>query len=99
MLMRLGYEMLKSLPLRIGRQQLLSLLPEKANGLRELFRTHDEPKDGYRVRGVCLFGLAECARAQVAVSFLKENDMKSFGELISLSHNGDRVTRLVSGDE
>jgi N-acetylgalactosamine kinase len=92
------YEMLKLLPSRIGRGQLLSQLPRKANALKELFRTHDEPKDGYRVRGVCLFGLAECARAQVAVSFLKENDMKSFGELISLSHNGDRVTRIVNGN-
>ena len=92
------YEMLKSLPLRIGRGQLLSQLPGKANELCELFRTHDEPKDGYSVRGVCLFGLAECARAQVAVSFLKENDMESFGELISLSHNGDRVTRIVNED-
>ena len=77
---------------------MLSQLPGKANELKELFRTHDEPTDGYRVRGVCLFGLAECARAQVAVSFLKENKMESFGELISLSHNGDRVTRIVNGN-
>ena len=91
------YEILKSLPLRVGRQQLLSLLPETMT-LKELFRTHDEPKDGYRVRGVCLFGMAECARAQVAVSFLKKNDMKSFGELISLSHDGDRVTHIVNGN-
>jgi len=107
------YKMLKSLPLRISRKQLLSLLrfcglrsnvnhrakrAENADALKEIFRTHDEPKNGYRVRGVCLYGLAECARAQVAVSFLKENNMKAFGELISLSHNGDRVTRCVNGN-
>ena len=40
--------MLKSLPLRIGRQQLLSQLPERTDELKELFRTHDDPKDGYK---------------------------------------------------
>jgi len=92
------YEMLKFLPLRVRRGELLSMLPENTEALRELFKTHDEPADGYRVRGVCLFGLAECARAQMAVSFLKDNDMKSFGELITLSHDGDRVTRMANGD-
>ena len=58
---------------------------------------HDKPKEGYRVRGVCLFGLAECARAELAASLLRNRDMAAFGELISLSHDGDRVTRLVSG--
>jgi galactokinase len=41
--------------------------------------------------------LAECARAELAASLLKNNDMISFGELISISHDGDRVTRLVNG--
>ncbi|HIE27242.1 TPA: hypothetical protein EYP66_08145, partial [Candidatus Poribacteria bacterium] len=91
------YEMLKSLPIRITREELLQLLEEETDNLLELFRTHDEPKEGYRVRGVCLFGLAECARAELAASLLKNNDMVSFGELISISHDGDRVTRLVNG--
>jgi len=91
------YEMLKSLPIRIQRVQLLNQLKDEADTLIELFRTHDEPTEGYRVRGVCLFGLAECARAKVATSFLGKGDMEAFGELITISHEGDRVTRIVDG--
>jgi N-acetylgalactosamine kinase len=91
------YEMLKSLPIRISREKLLRLLEEETDNLFQFFRTHDEPEEGYRVRGVCLFGLAECARAELAASLLRNGDMVAFGELISLSHDGDRVTRLVNG--
>ena len=92
------YEMLKSLPIRIQRKQLLNQLKDDTDALTELFRTHDEPTEGYRVRGVCLFGLAECARAKVATSFLEKGDMEAFGELITISHEGDRVTRIVDGE-
>jgi len=91
------YEMLKSLPIRITRAELLQLLEEETENLLEIFRTHDELEEGYRVRGVCLFGLAECARAELAASLLENMDMAAFGELISLSHEGDRVTRLING--
>ena len=108
------YEMLKSLPIRIQRRELLDQLKDHTDELMELFRTHDAPAEGawfryashstgatqpkgYRVRGVCLFGLAECARAKVATSFLGKGDMEAFGELITISHEGDRVTRIVDG--
>ena len=135
------YEMLKSLPIRIQRKELLEQLKDDADKLMELFQTHDDPAEGleplchsrslhfdtqatqykgfdtslrsystgahlshnlsapqgYRVRGICLFGLAECARAKVATSFLGKGDMEAFGELITISHEGDRVTRIVDG--
>jgi len=91
------YEMLKSLPMRIQRRELLEQLKDHTDELMELIRTHDNPTEGYRVRGVCLFGLAECARAKVATSFLEKGDMEAFGELITISHEGDRVTRIVDG--
>ena len=93
------YKMLKPLPLRITREQLLHQSPEAIDRLRELFRTHDEPADGYRVRGVVLFGIAECERSRVAAQRLKEGDMRAYGELISISHEGDRVVRFVNGEK
>ena len=43
------YEMLKSLPIWITREELLQSLEEETDNLFQLFRTHDEPKEGYRV--------------------------------------------------
>lgn len=90
------YEMVKSLPLRITREQLTKELPRESHRLAGLYKTHDEPEEGYRVRGVCLFGLAECERSKKAAEFLKKGDVEAFGRLISLSHDGDRVTAMNS---
>ena len=74
------------------------MLPEKEAEIRTLFRSHNEPKDGYKVRRVCMYGISECIRADLAGAMLKEGDIQGFGRLISLHHDGDRVTRLVKGD-
>ncbi|MFQ6040126.1 MAG: galactokinase [Candidatus Poribacteria bacterium] len=86
------YELIKSLPLRISREQLALELPEREEELRKLYQTHDEPPEGYRVRGVCLFGLAECERSKKAAEFLHKGDIAAFGQLISFSHEGDRIS-------
>jgi len=90
------YEMVKSLPLRITRGDLAKELPHESDILAELYKTHDEPGEGYRMRGVCLFGLAECERSKKAAEFLKKGDVEAFGRLISLSHDGDRITAMNS---
>jgi galactokinase len=86
------YKLIKSLPLRITREQLALELPFHADDLQKLYQTHDEPKEGYRVRGVCMFGLAECERSKKAAEFLRQGDIAAFGQLISLSHEGDRIS-------
>ncbi|HIC88386.1 MAG TPA: hypothetical protein EYP04_03160 [Anaerolineae bacterium] len=91
------YELLLSLPQAISRQELAEVLPDQQDGLHRLYGTHADPPGGYLVRQVCLFGLAECQRSKMAVEKLTGGDVKGFGELMNLSHEGDRVTRLVSG--
>jgi galactokinase len=86
------YELIKSLPLRITREQLALKLPYHADDLRKLYQTHDKPPEGYRVRGVCMFGLAECERSKKAAEFLHKGDIATFGQLINLSHEGDRIS-------
>ena len=86
------YELLKALPERITRSDLKKLLPQKYHQrLKELFSTHDEPPQGYKVRQVCLFGLAECERSRICAEFLMRKDIQGFGELMNISHDGDRV--------
>lgn len=43
------------------------------------------------IRGVVVFGFAECARAEQCLELLRAGDLKSFGEWMTHSHNGDRV--------
>jgi galactokinase len=61
--------------------------------LERLFMSHEAPADGYAVRGVVLFGLSEMARAQRCLDLLKRNDARGLGRLMTISHDGDRVSR------
>jgi N-acetylgalactosamine kinase len=91
------YRIVKSLPASASRAEVLKFLPEHEQEIRHVFRSHDEPKWGYPIRQICLYGIAECIRADMVPQALQAGDMKTFGELISISHDGDRVTRLVGG--
>jgi N-acetylgalactosamine kinase len=91
------YRMVKSLPASASRADVLRLLPESEQAIRHLFRSHDEPERGYHIRQICLYGIAECIRAETVPQCLRTGDMKTFGELINISHDGDRVTKLVRG--
>lgn len=85
------YRMIAALPERITRDALRRTLPEHEEALNHLFHTHTEPAGGYRVRAVCLFGLAECERSRLYAEYLQRGDMDTVGQLMYLSHNGDRI--------
>ncbi|HIE52234.1 MAG TPA: hypothetical protein EYP85_10785 [Armatimonadetes bacterium] len=85
------YQMLKVLPERMTRAEAHARLPRRKAELEALFAQHDEPAEGYPVRAVCLFGLAECARSRFCFDLLQRGDIAGFGELMRLSHDGDRV--------
>ncbi|MHC4173605.1 MAG: galactokinase [Planctomycetota bacterium] len=91
------YRIVKSLPDSAGRADILKLLPEHEQEIRHVFRSHDEPEQGYPIRQICLYGIAECLRADMVPQALRAGDMKTFGELICISHDGDRVTKLIDG--
>jgi N-acetylgalactosamine kinase len=88
------YEMLKKLPQSITRKELLKELPGKKGELEVFFSTHDDPPSGYGVRKVCLFGLAECKRGEICIAFLQNGEIEKFGELMYISHDGDRIARF-----
>ncbi|MHC4596445.1 MAG: galactokinase family protein [Planctomycetota bacterium] len=89
------YRIVKSLPASASRADILKLLPEHEHEIRHVFRSHGEPEQGYHIRQICLYGIAECIRADMVPQALRAGDIKTFGELISISHDGDRVTKLV----
>jgi N-acetylgalactosamine kinase len=84
--------MLDSLPERATRDELFRALPASHHArLREIFAQHDEPADGYPIRDVCLFGVAECHRSRLCFDLLERGDLQGFGALMNVSHDGDRV--------
>lgn len=94
------YHMLKTLPERITRDEIRNALPEYDSQLDTLFAPHPNPSEGYRLRQVVLFGLAECARGAQCKNLLQTGNIKGFGELKYISHNGDRQFRYdVNGTE
>ena len=91
------YHIIKSLPVFATRDNILRLVPEREQEIWHIFRSHDEPEEGYKIRQVCLYGITECIRADMVPKFLQKDDMKGFGKLMSIPHDGDRVTKLVDG--
>jgi len=92
------YRMVKSLPVSASRSDVLRLPQDFEQAVRHAFRSHDEPERGYPIRQICLYGIAECIRAEMVPQCLRAGDMETFGRLMSISHDGDRATRLIDGE-
>jgi N-acetylgalactosamine kinase len=93
------YRILLRLPEQVTRGQLYEMLPDGSLDddypLEALFATHHPPQDGlYPIRGVVLYGLAECERSRLFAEALKANRIDEIGQLMNVSHDGDRVARL-----
>jgi len=91
------YEILKGLPVSISRKKLIEELFEQEGRLQVIFSSHDEPKEGYHVREVLLYGLSECARAERVALLCRDNDWKEIGRLMYIAHDGDRIKKWKDG--
>ena len=87
------YRLLMKVPERMTRKEIIATLSSEHKTLIDTnFASHNEPAY-YPVRGVLLFGAAEIMRAKIGIDHLESGDVKSFGELMKVSHDGDRVAR------
>lgn len=85
------YRMLLSFPESIALKELLDRLPEKKRQeVHRLLKTHT-PAIFYPIRGVMLYGIAECHRARLCSDLIEEGNTEEFGRWMSLCHDGDRV--------
>ena len=83
--------MLAAMPPKVTRAALLAMLPESHARLNEVFATHADPGE-YDLYGTALFGVSEIARAAIAPELLAAGDVKTFGRMMKISHDGDRVS-------
>lgn len=91
------YGIIRSLPEMATREAIRRALTGQEELVERTFRTHAEPQEGYKIRQVCLYGICECLRSSMAPEVLRKGDVPGFGRLITYSHDGDRVSRLVEG--
>ena len=92
------YRMLKKVPETMTRGGIKALLPEYGNELKRIFMNHADPGI-YELRGVALYGISECERSERFMDTLKSGDYKAIGEMMKISHNGDRIRETAITDE
>jgi N-acetylgalactosamine kinase len=88
------YRMVKSLPETCTRDDLCRELngSDERPILARRFKDHEDPGEfGYAVRRKVLFGMSECQRSRLCADLLRDGDLEGFGEIMTISHNGDRV--------
>jgi len=87
------YRMLLNVPERISREELTQLLSARhKDRVERVLASHQPPKE-YDLRGVLLYGVAECQRSLMCPNVLQSGDLRAFGTLMNVSHDGDRVCR------
>ncbi len=91
------YRMLLRVPQTMTRQEFTEVLSAEHKELIEAnFATHAAP-ERYHPRGVLLFGIAEIIRAKKCVQLLREGRVQEFGQMMTISHDGDRVRARNAG--
>ena len=87
------YRFLLKVPQFATRKDFRAMLSREHQEMIEAnFATHAEP-DHYNPRGVLLFGAAEIIRSSMCVDLLEAGKVEQFGNLMKVSHHGDRVSR------
>jgi N-acetylgalactosamine kinase len=91
------YRCLLKVPEAMTPQALRKALSKRHGAkLERVFASHRRPR-AYDLRGVLLFGVAECERSLLAPELLKKGRVEEFGRLMLVSHDGDRAARFVRG--
>ncbi|KPK86229.1 MAG: hypothetical protein AMJ81_01925 [Phycisphaerae bacterium SM23_33] len=90
------YRVLQRLPRQLTRRGALRLLGEHRDRLEEVFATHRHVGE-YRLRDVAMYGIAECHRSEMFTRLLAGGRLGQLGELMRVSHDGDRVARYRDG--
>ena len=92
------YKMIASLPETITRGGIKALLPEYSQRLNEIFINHKDPMV-YELRNVALYGISECERAEQFMNILKLGNYDKLGNMMKISHDGDRINSESISDE
>jgi len=85
------YRLLQDVPLRLGPDEVAAIGERSPDVAKCIAGLDDVSHLDFPVRDVALYGLAECERAIRAGGLLDSGDVEALGEMMNLSHDGDRV--------
>jgi N-acetylgalactosamine kinase len=92
------YKILLRLPESITGDELVRLFtPEQMQAIARIHQISGE--SSFPIRGVVLYGLAECERSRLFSGYLEKGLIAEVGTLMNASHNGDRVVSFSSSGE
>lgn len=87
------YRCLAKVPAAMTRKDFREMLSKEHRDLLDVnFASHADPQV-YHPRGVLLYGVAEIQRSRMCVDLLESGQIETFGQLMKISHHGDRVSR------
>ncbi len=87
------YRLLQSIPEELPTAKIRDLLSGRhREKVERILSSHTLP-DSYELRNVLLYGIAECERSALAPDLLARGDVETFGRLMMISHDGDRLAR------
>jgi N-acetylgalactosamine kinase len=89
------YKLLLTVPEELSAATIRDLLSSYREKVERIFSSHALPEK-YELRRVLMYGIAECERSLLAPELLSQNDVIRFGELMRISHDGDRVARFTT---
>lgn len=89
------YRLLKGIPQAITVEEVFEqygpFAAEDQERIESVLATLPPSNEPLAVRGVVLFGLAECERSALCLELLRRGDVEQLGRLWYLSHDGDRI--------
>jgi N-acetylgalactosamine kinase len=91
------YRALKTLPVWMTRREAERRLPVEAEAIETWFSSHDDHEGGYPLRDVLMFGISECERSRQLLPAMEAGDFEQIRRLFTVSHDGDRVSRVRDG--
>ncbi|NLE29365.1 MAG: NTP transferase domain-containing protein [Phycisphaerae bacterium] len=89
------YKLLLSIPQELAANTLRDVLGGSYRDQVDRILSSHEMPEKYDLRNVVLYGMAECERSLLAPKLLSENQPETFGQLMGISHDGDRVSKHV----
>jgi N-acetylgalactosamine kinase len=87
------YTSLLSVPVKIDFSTLRVKYPDLSDRFDEIVSLYGIPNEELLLRAILLFGVTECARARLFPHYVMKADFSTAGQLMYVSHDGDRVSK------